>query len=185
MAKEYRNAIRSKKMIRNAYSELVSEKKNLDVTVKEIVERADVSKSTIYAHYKDINAVSDEIIDEAIENLKSLVNLYDGNDTDPILQINSFFDTLNEHIEEYKRLFLIDYPSRFMAKFRKLIRELEVEYPNMTIVASNNQNKKNGYITFFIMGLMELLMGYLYDPTSLSLDEIREIVIDIYNRLCK
>ena len=43
MSKEYRNSIRSRKSIRTAYAELISEKKDSSkITVKEIVDRADI-----------------------------------------------------------------------------------------------------------------------------------------------
>ncbi len=62
MSKEYRNSIRSRKSIRTAYAELISEKKDSSkITVKEIVDRADISKSTFYCHYNDINDLVVEI----------------------------------------------------------------------------------------------------------------------------
>ncbi len=185
MGKEYRNAIRSRKLIRNAFCELIYEKQDFSVTVKEIVERADVSKSTFYAHYSDISALINEISDELLNNLKSLVEIYEGNKTDPIIQVNSFFDSIKEHDLEYRRLLVIDYPSRFMTKFRKLIKEIEAKYPNMRLIDSDNRDENHAYISFYIMGLMELLISYFHNDTSLTLDEIKDIVIDIYNKLCK
>ena len=62
MGKEYRNSIRSRKSIRTAYAELINEKKDSSkITVKEIVDRADISKSTFYCHYNDINDLVAEI----------------------------------------------------------------------------------------------------------------------------
>lgn len=184
MSKEYRNAIRSRKLIRNAYCELIHEKKDVHVTVKEIVERADVSKSTFYAHYNDIEALLNEISDELLASLKSLVELYDGKKADPHREISSFIDYLKSHDEEYKKLFIVDYPSKFMSSFRALIKEIQNKYPNMSIVNSDDIEKKNAYISFFIMGLIELLMSYYKDSTTLSLDDIKNIAIDIYDRLC-
>ena len=52
--KNYRNAVRSKKMIRQACLELLQEKPCEKITVTDIVARADLNRSTFYAHYPDI-----------------------------------------------------------------------------------------------------------------------------------
>lgn len=42
---EYRNSLRSKRLIRQAFAELMQEKQSIDkITVKEIIERADILK---------------------------------------------------------------------------------------------------------------------------------------------
>ena len=47
---ENRNVRKSKKAIQKAFAELLSEKNDINkITVKEIVERADISKSTFYS----------------------------------------------------------------------------------------------------------------------------------------
>ena len=51
----YRNSLKNKKAIQKAFADLLLEKNDINkITVKEIVERADISKSTFYAHYQDI-----------------------------------------------------------------------------------------------------------------------------------
>ena len=64
MKKEYRSTLRTKKMIRAAFVELLGEKKNMEtITVSELSERADVAKSTFYNHYDDVYAVAEEFED--------------------------------------------------------------------------------------------------------------------------
>jgi AcrR family transcriptional regulator len=66
---EYRSAVRSRENLRKAYVELIHEKGTIDITVKELVERADVNRSTFYAHYQDIYAVLEEIENEIVQKL--------------------------------------------------------------------------------------------------------------------
>ena len=71
---ENRNVRKSKKAIQKAFAELLSEKNDINkITVKEIVERADISKSTFYSHYEDIYSVSEEFEDEITTLLNSLL----------------------------------------------------------------------------------------------------------------
>ena len=61
---ENRNVRKSKKAIQKAFAELLSEKNDINkITVKELVERADISKSTFYSHYQDIYSVKEEFED--------------------------------------------------------------------------------------------------------------------------
>ena len=49
MKKEYRSTARTKKMIREAFVELLGEKKSIEsITVGELVDRANIAKSTFY-----------------------------------------------------------------------------------------------------------------------------------------
>ena len=77
--KEYRSSIRSKNMIRQAFIELLAEKDVSKITVVDVVNRADLSRNTFYAHYTDVYAVLTDIengfiaelnrfLDEAIHN---------------------------------------------------------------------------------------------------------------------
>lgn len=65
--KQYRNAERTKKWIRRAFIELISEKKTINkITVNELAERADITKTTFCYHYDDIYAVAEEFENELI-----------------------------------------------------------------------------------------------------------------------
>ncbi|MGM9967782.1 MAG: TetR/AcrR family transcriptional regulator, partial [Rummeliibacillus sp.] len=63
---KYKSAIRSKKMIRYAYIELALEKEIEKITVKDIAEKAGISRGTFYAHYSDIYAIVEEIENETM-----------------------------------------------------------------------------------------------------------------------
>jgi AcrR family transcriptional regulator len=66
---EYRSAIRSRKLIRQAYVELIKEKDINKITVTDIVTKADINRGTFYAHYTGIHAISEQIGNEIISAL--------------------------------------------------------------------------------------------------------------------
>ena len=72
MAKPNRSVLRSKSMLRKAYIELSTEKDASKITVVDVVNRADLSRNTFYAHYPDVNAIAEEIENEFIQKF----NLY-------------------------------------------------------------------------------------------------------------
>ncbi|MBQ2905798.1 MAG: TetR family transcriptional regulator, partial [Peptococcaceae bacterium] len=64
--KIYRNAVRSKTMIRQAFLELLKEKPYEKITVTDIAQRADLNSSTFYDHYPDVQGLIEEIEEEMI-----------------------------------------------------------------------------------------------------------------------
>ena len=53
MTKEDRRVRRTRKLLRDAFMALLSEKEYEAITVQDIIEKADVARSTFYAHYLD------------------------------------------------------------------------------------------------------------------------------------
>ena len=78
MKREYRNSIRTKKLIRAAFAELIGEKKRIsNISVSELAERADIAKSTFYNHYDDVYAIADEMMREITDGLNLIIDAMD------------------------------------------------------------------------------------------------------------
>lgn len=93
-----RRTIRTKKMIRNALSELIEEKGFNDISVTDLTKRADINRGTFYLHYTDkydlLEKVENEVIQEIQEQTK---------DIDSINLLN--IDALNEPLPFMIKLF--------------------------------------------------------------------------------
>jgi AcrR family transcriptional regulator len=72
MPKVDRRIAKSQIAIKNAVTELMSEKSFDDITIQDIADRADVNRGTIYLHYTDKYDLLDKMIEEHIENLRGL-----------------------------------------------------------------------------------------------------------------
>ena len=73
--KEYRNAVRSRMLIRTAFADLLHEKPVEKITATDIINRSGINRSTFYAHYPDARGIIDEIGNEIVEVFrKSLRN---------------------------------------------------------------------------------------------------------------
>ena len=74
MAKtEYRNVLRSRKLIKDALADLLTEKPLDKITVTDVVNRADINRGTFYAHYKDIPDVVDHLIQQTFSVLRDAI----------------------------------------------------------------------------------------------------------------
>ncbi|MCM2535322.1 TetR/AcrR family transcriptional regulator [Neobacillus pocheonensis] len=72
MSKVDRRIAKSQVAIKNAVTELMSEKSFDDITIQDIADRADVNRGTIYLHYMDKYDLLDKMIEEHIDNLREL-----------------------------------------------------------------------------------------------------------------
>ena len=72
--KEYRSAVRSRRLIRTALLELLQEKKFEKITVTDIVKRADINRSTFYAHYPDVMGLLEELMEDTVNRSIDLVS---------------------------------------------------------------------------------------------------------------
>jgi AcrR family transcriptional regulator len=72
MANVDRRVLKSQEAIKNAVLELMAEKNFDDITIRDISDRANVNRGTIYLHYMDKYDLLDKIIEEHINNLREL-----------------------------------------------------------------------------------------------------------------
>ena len=76
----YRSALRSKRLLRDAFSDLLREKDYSRITVTEVVERADLNRSTFYAHYTCMDDLMHEVLDEVSGDLFAVLKSAVDND---------------------------------------------------------------------------------------------------------
>ncbi|MBQ9868941.1 MAG: TetR/AcrR family transcriptional regulator [Ruminococcus sp.] len=60
--------IRTRKAIRDAFNELITEMDYEDITIKELTTRAMINRNTFYLHYDSIDALMQELQDETVEH---------------------------------------------------------------------------------------------------------------------
>ena len=69
-----RNALRSQRMLQQAFSELLAEKPFDKITVTDVTRRADLSRGTFYAHYDSTSDLLRAMIDEIMGKLFLVVD---------------------------------------------------------------------------------------------------------------
>ncbi|SFB63019.1 transcriptional regulator, TetR family [Cohnella sp. OV330] len=67
-----RRVLKSQEAIKRAIIELMTEKSFDDITIRDISDRANVNRGTIYLHYMDKYDLLDKLIEEHIGNLREL-----------------------------------------------------------------------------------------------------------------
>lgn len=72
MSKVDRRILKSQEAIKKAIIELMSEKNFDDITIKDISDRANVNRGTIYLHYQDKYDLLDRLIEEQINEMQEI-----------------------------------------------------------------------------------------------------------------
>ncbi|MGE5627436.1 MAG: TetR/AcrR family transcriptional regulator [Solirubrobacterales bacterium] len=119
---EYKNAVRSRRMIRQAFIELMQDKDIEKITVTEIIKRADLNRGTFYSHYQDTRAVIEEIENEIISKMLEFLGEvryghFFQNPLPLLLEVASY---LENDLEFYRILINSKGSEQFFEKLKKI-----------------------------------------------------------------
>jgi AcrR family transcriptional regulator len=177
---EYRSAVRSRNLIRQAYLELVQEKKEEKITVTDIVRKAGINRSTFYAHYPDVQGVVESFQDETRERMMEILSGFEYPDFFraplPVLQrINRY---ITEDFERYRILICQNSSAGF---FRKL-SDAFVEYMRTASDLPNEIRSSSEFeirMYFFAGGIWQLYQQWFEGRLKGSPDDIAKEVSEI------
>lgn len=69
-----RRSMRTKKLIRNALSELIEERGYNNISITDIAEKADINRGTFYLHYTDKYDLLEKVENEVIQELRDSID---------------------------------------------------------------------------------------------------------------
>lgn len=180
-----RSVLRTKKAIRQAFIELLSEKKSIDkITIIELTDRANIVRSTFYSHYDDIYAVAKEIQKEIADVLTDTLNKYvDEGIHDLSAPITVMIEFFKEREMEYKMLLTSGYnENQFVEQLKDTFaNQLTLKFPFTQSKFFNNNPAFEA--RFYSEMVIDLVCGYLRGTISMSLYEIRDFMLKVINRL--
>lgn len=177
--KEYRNSRKTRQLIKETFATLLKEKNDINkITVKELVDRADISKSTFYCHYADIYAVEEDFENEIIDLLDGMLEDYNkSHSMNYPTYVRKLIFHLKENEEMYKRILASDLPAQFIDKLKIKCTEAINKDMHITFL-SKDPNVRIGEINFITNGTIHLFVDYFKGRIPQTLDEIGQYIID-------
>ena len=118
-----RRVIKTKKAIRGALMEIVEDKDLNKITMKEIAERADVDRKTVYNYYASAQDILDEIEDEAVAELEELTRDLQYDPAKPLEVFEVITALLVSKLEVYTHLMRMELNSRLILKMISYLRD--------------------------------------------------------------
>ena len=118
MAEEQKNsskALKTQKKIRNVLAELLTKKKMRYITVQEIAEKANISRTTFYHYYTDVYAVYEHTEQIILNKLESIVQSL-GAENETVM-----FRSIITYIENNSEVFRMVFSFNATARLRLMI----------------------------------------------------------------
>lgn len=170
---EYRSAIRSRRMIREAYTQLLKEKDLSRITVTDIVTRADINRATFYAHYPDVRGVTEEIENEIIAKMLEVLDAFRytsffRNPAPLLLKLSRY---LEEDAEFYRTLVRANGSEIFMEKLKRVFTEHMI---NDSDIPEDMRHSKmvSLRVCYFAGGIVNLYKQWFRGDLDCSLNDI-------------
>ena len=184
--KEYRSAIRSRKLIRQAFYELLKEKSFEKITVTDIVKRADLNRSTFYAHYPDVMGVVEEIQEEIIEYTQQFMKNVDFKDyyQNPKPYLQHIVKLVEENNELYRLLMTSAMATKQLDQLKYILIERTLETLEVPEVFKDKLEFEFS-VRFFMGGVVDVYTQWLYGIIDCSLEELTDQVANMIQKSAK
>ncbi len=116
-----RRVLKSRGAIKQAMLELMSEKNFDDITIQEIADRANVNRGTIYLHYADKLDLLDKLIEEHIEEMRTIAAW--ACELDWIEATRIFFEYFKQHYRFFSTMLVSKAAPSFRSRFMDYLIE--------------------------------------------------------------
>lgn len=168
---------KTKKVLFQALTELMSEKKINKITVKGLTDLADVNRSTFYLYYKDIFDMVEKIETEMLDDFcKAFDKL--NKETNSYTNLLSFFTYIFEYVQNNADMCKIllgpDGDYSFIEKFKNAII-----YTKPPFDESISKIKIHYLRPFIIAGCIGVIQQWLMDDLNVPPKEMAMIVTDM------
>lgn len=158
--KKDRRIRKTKQAIKIALVDLLSRKKIINITVKELTDYADINRKTFYNHYQSIQEVVDEIIyDAAITYFFPLVEAVFHGRKETLLEVTRVFRSEKaffNHLLQAKNNFEIK-EQIYEILFCRMLSDAQAQAPNPT----ECENFTRCTLNYVISGVFVVYMDWL------------------------
>ena len=171
-----RRVARTKKAIKNAFAELMSEKEISEITVKDIAETADVNRKTFYNYYNSVYDIVNEIENElvlAFDNVLSNID-FKQEMKNPYGIFEKLTGVINQDFDFYSRLMKMNHNANLMKKLyvalkdrmkASFLSQTEIEEPQLDIV-----------VNYMISGMLSVYQSWFNSDRAESIEELSKTV---------
>ena len=171
--KENRSSRRSRRMIRQAFEELLEHREFSKITVTDIVERADLNRSTFYAHYPDIFGIVEEMQNEIMQkHMQIFSNIeYRNILKNPMPYLQCITDTMQESMALVKTLGFSASIQKKNSRFQRLM-ENDIMNNSDIPLAVRNSPQFAIRVHFFLGGIMNTYQRWAEGELNCSLEQV-------------
>lgn len=171
-----RRVLKTKKAIRNAFAELLSEKDINDITIKDIADVADINRKTFYNYYNGVFQIIDEIENEIVGSFEAALKDIDFKKCiqHPYIIFDKLTAIINRDIDFYGHLLKMNANANLVSK---ISASLKTEFKKNFSCQIEMENKKLDIMAdYAISGMIAVYQSWFNSDRSQSIEEISQIV---------
>ncbi len=171
--KNNRRTLVTKRILKESLLQLMEEKPISKISIKEICEISEMSRSTFYMHYQDqfelLKDIENEVLEKSFEALKDV-----GNDFNTIESIEAFLNYVKSNKETFGVLFCQADTEDFQ---NAIIKKVEAHVKES--ISDIEQTPHDRYIfTFIMQGSMSVLRSWIKTDFDIPLPELANLIFN-------
>ena len=170
---------KSQNAIKEVFIQLMGEKEFNQITIQDITARANIGRRTFYHHYMDKYDLLSKLIEEHIEELRSICHSSINNQTNQAEVV--WFDYFEDHYQFFATMIA----GRGQFAFRKLFLKFVMEEIQGITSFSQGINKgidKDIYLNFFGSAIVGVIEDYFTKNKPNTSRELANQVMILLNR---
>ena len=175
-AKVDRRVRKTKAQLREGLAHMMLEKSIKEITVKELVDKVDINRSTFYLHYADIYQMLQQIEEEALDNITHILENcpVDFSNNESTLEfVTKFFAILDSDKDLCRALLGPHGDMAFVEQIENLLAGTFLKHLPGTF-PKNDSNLKYAY-AFILNGCVGLIKTWLSQPVQESPAHMAEL----------
>jgi AcrR family transcriptional regulator len=186
---EDRRALRTKRMLREAFAQLIAERGLDGFSVGDLTARADINRGTFYAHYRDMTDLLNFFEDEIIEDLHSLKPRVQSVTLRELLIFNrkgippqvtvELFDLLREHGHLLCVLLSPNGDAAFQARLRDQLCTDLVRSVLHDKYTKDPQPLTEYYIAYYASATLGLIQHWLKHDMRENSEEMARVLLSV------
>jgi AcrR family transcriptional regulator len=166
----------TKMVLRDSLTELMKEKSILRITIKDICELADISRSTFYAHYKDQYDLLQQIQEETITNVEKLLEKYndDASKNGIVRMLEEMLRYIADNGESIQVLLSENGDITFQKKIFGFTRQKQI----LKYFTGKYNNRTQEYASIFVVnGSIGLVQQWLKNNMDVPIGEMARLIV--------
>ncbi len=170
-----RRCVRTRMAIKQILMKLIAEEDVCSITIKEIAEKADINRKTFYSHYKDVNAVLDDIQNDLVDQLSGVLKGCEISRIlrDPYPFFQKLTEVINEDFDFYKYLVRSQSASHFWEKIKEALKNRIMD--NLHDEMKSGKEFLSFTMEFIVSGILSIYWEWVSSERKTSLAQVSRI----------
>ena len=169
--KNNRRTVLTKRIFKETLMDLMKEKPISKITIKEICDLADMSRSTFYLHYQDQYDLLEDIEKEVLEN--TFKNLHKLNSELTAIESITFF---LQYVRKNKTVFSILLCQSETHSFQEGIMQSVQSYIQTILPEISDKLEENYMYSFIMHGCLHVIIDWIYHDFNIPEEKLARFI---------